>query len=1226
MIKTVYVKKKDNFKDDILKDDLNLLLNINIEKLITYNRYEVEGLDNELFQKSIKYIFSEINLDDIFFELPKSKILFAIELLDGQFDQRADSAEKCIALLCSNNNIKIRYATIYAIEGDLDSFEIEKLKKYLINPVEAKEASLIPRDTLKNISKEKGHITILDDFINYNEAQLIDVLNEYSLAMDIDDLKLFQNYFINEKRNPSLTELKVVDTYWSDHCRHTTFNTIFNNVTIEDDEVKKTYNNYLLSKNKINSKKPNSLMDIATIASKTLKKDGFVKDEEVSEEINACSINIKVDVDNKDEDYLLLFKNETHNHPTEIEPFGGAATCIGGAIRDPLSSRSYVYQAMRISGCSDPREAFCKTMENKLPQRTIAKISAKGNSSYGNQIGLATSLVKEFYHDGYKAKHLELGAVIAAAKKENVVREVPEKGDVIILLGGRTGRDGIGGATGSSKAHNTQSLETCGAEVQKGNATEERKLQRLFRKKEVTTLIKRCNDFGAGGVCVAIGELAPSLIIELDKVPLKYENLKVEEIAISESQERMAIVVREKDILYIINEANKENIEATVVAKVEDDNKLVMTYNNEVVVSISRDFLETNGSKKYTDVYISKEDKVILNNFNTNSNIKDILFKMYGDLDFCSQKGLSNIFDSTIGASSVLMPYGGKFQNSKEQVMCAKIPVDGMTNTVSLMSYGFDPKLMEKTPYKGSYLSVLSSVSKLIASGASLDSIYLSLQEYFPSVKNDSKRWGTVTSALLGAYQAQMDLKIGAIGGKDSMSGTYENLDVPNTLVSFAVGVTKVNTVKPSLFTKTNSTLILLPIEKDVRNYFLKITEIIQSQNILSSYSLTRGLLLEALSQMSFGNRIGFNIYDNIDIFNAQIGSILIEVDNAEIIKKQLKEKEVNYFEIGKTLEKNIFKYKDEEIDLLKLENISKNVLEKVYPTNIEQKKCEFKNVDFCKKDIILAKNKLVKPKVVIPVFFGTNCEIDSRRAFEEIGTIVEEVVINTFNSYTLFESTNSFVNKLNDSQILFIPGGFSAADEPEGSAKFISSFLQSDKVKNSINSLMEKRDGLILGICNGFQALVKSGLLPYSQISNVDGNSPTLTYNDINQHQSSIVKVRISSTKSPWLMHYNVGDTLLVPISHGEGKFICNDEHLNRLIKKGQIASQYVDFDNNPSMDIMHNPNGSTYAIEAITNEDGRILGRMGHLERCKVDLYKNIEEYKANNLMFKGAISYFK
>lgn len=663
-----------------------------------------------------------------------------------------------------------------------------------------------------------------------------------------------------------------------------------------------------------------------------------------------------------------------------------------------------------------------------------------------------------------------------------------------------------------------------------------------------------------------------------------------------------------------------------MVAKVEDDNKLVMTYNNEVVVSISRDFLDTNGSKKYTDVFISKEDKPVLYNNSKNKNINDTLFKMYEDLDFCSQKGLSNIFDSTIGASSVLMPYGGKYQNSKEQVICAKIPVDGKTNTVSLMSYGFDPKLMEKTPYKGSYLSVLSSVSKLIASGASLDSIYLSLQEYFPSVKNDSKRWGNVTSALLGAYQAQMDLKIGAIGGKDSMSGTYENLDVPNTLVSFAVGVTKVNTVKPSLFTKTNSTLILLPIEKDVRNYFLKITEIIQSQNILSSYSLTRGLLLEALSQMSFGNRIGVKIYDNIDIFNAQIGSILIEVDNAEIIKKQLMEKEINYFEIGKTLEKNIFKYKDEEINLLKLENISKNVLEKVYPTNIEQKNCEFKNIDFCKKDIILAKNKLAKPKVVIPVFFGTNCEIDSRRAFEEIGAIVEEVVINTFNSYTLFESTNSFVNKLNDSQILFVPGGFSAADEPEGSAKFISSFLQSDKVKNSINSLMNKRDGLILGICNGFQALVKSGLLPYSQISNVDENSPTLTYNDINQHQSSIVKVRISSTKSPWLMHYNVGDTLLVPISHGEGKFICNDEHLNRLIKNGQIASQYVDFDNNPSMDIMHNPNGSTYAIEAITNEDGRILGRMGHLERCKSDLYKNIGEYKANNLMFKGAISYFR
>ncbi len=1224
MVKTVYVKKKNNFKDKILRDELNQLLNLKIENLVTYNRYEVEGLTEELFDKSVKYVFSEVNLDEVFYKLPKYPLMFAIELLDGQFDQRADSAAKCINLLSEGKSIKLKSATVYALEGSLKENELEKIKKYLINPVESHEASLIEREHIETVEKKISEIEIINDFISFDLDKLIALRESYGLAMDIDDLKLFQSYFIKENRDPSVVELKVVDTYWSDHCRHTTFNTIFNEVLIEDEQIRKTYEDYLTTKQKLNSKKPNCLMDVATIASKALVKEGYNKAVEVSEEINACSINIKVDENNKDEDYLLLFKNETHNHPTEIEPFGGAATCIGGAIRDPLSSRAYVYQAMRISGCSDPRESFNQTMKNKLPQRTIAKVAAKGNSSYGNQIGLATSLVKEFYHSGYKAKHLELGAVIAAAKREDVVRETPLLGDVVILLGGRTGRDGIGGATGSSKAHDKKSLQSCGAEVQKGNAIEERKLQRFFKNGEITKLIKRCNDFGAGGVCVAIGELAPALNINLDKVPLKYENLSVDEIAISESQERMAIVVREKDCEFIINEANKENIEATVVANITDNGKLTMTYNDEIAVSIDRSFLDTNGSEKYTDVLIKKND-----DFDTCSipdNIEAYLNDMYQKLDYCSQKGLSNIFDSTIGAASVLMPYGGKYQNSKEQIMCAKIPVSTNTSTVSLMSYGFDPNLVDSNPYKGSYLSILSSVSKLVASGAPLNSIYLSLQEYFPSVKNDSERWGNVLSALLGAYKAQMDLKLGAIGGKDSMSGTYEDLDVPKTLVSFAVGTTKVEHVKPSLFMKNNSTIIALPIIDDVKLYFEQIGKLVDNDLVISSYSIERGGILEALTQMSFGNRIGIDILNDVDLFKYKIGSIVLEVSDINKFNSTLDNTSINFDIIGNTICDYYLNYKDEKIDLLTLQNVSENVLEKVYPTKVEESDIEISNVDYECKNVLYAKNKIAKPKVIIPVFVGTNCEYDSAKAFRDVGAEVEEVIINTFNKYTLDESIKDFSKKLANSQILYFPGGFSSADEPEGSAKFISSFIQAPRVTAAINDLYKEREGLILGICNGFQALIKSGLLPYSEISKIDSTSPTLTYNTINQHQSSLINVRISSNKSPWLMHYNVGDNLLIPISHGEGRFTCNKEHLDRLIQNGQIAAQYCDFDNKPSMDTFYNPNGSVFAIEAITNEDGRILGRMGHLERCREDLYKNIKEYKANNLMFKGAITYFK
>jgi len=1200
-------------------------LNLDIKDLITYNRYEVDGINQELFKKSVKYVFSEEQVDEVLYSIDFQELTFAVEYLDGQFDQRADSAEKCISLLAEDAKARVKTAIIYSFVGDLSKNDLDKIKTYIINPVDSKEASLISREEIQDLEKDIISVDYLDGFNKLTREGLQKFIIKHSLAMDIEDLELFQEYFIKQNRIPTIVELKVVDTYWSDHCRHTTFNTIFNQVEIDDEKIKEVYEDYKNKKIELNSKKDDCLMDIATISSKILKNQGYNKDVEESEEINACSVNIKVDVNNKEEDYLLLFKNETHNHPTEIEPYGGAATCIGGAIRDPLSSRAYVYQAMRLSGCSDPREAIEDTMTNKLPQRTIAKISAKGNSSYGNQIGLATGLVKEFYHEGYKAKHMELGAVIAAAKRENVVREVPKKGDVIILLGGKTGRDGIGGATGSSKAHDKTSLDTLGAQVQKGNAIEERKIQRFFRKGDITKKIVRCNDFGAGGVCVAIGELADGLEINLDKVPLKYENLKIEEIAISESQERMAIVVKKEFADYIISEAKKENIEATIVANITDDNKLTMRYENKVVVSIDRSFLDTNGSKKYTDVKINSQSLDYIKK--TDKSLEDYILEMFSDINHCSQKGLSDIFDSTIGATNVLMPYGGKYQKSKEQVMCSRIPVEGSSDTVSLMSYGFDPYLVDEAPFEGSYLSILSSISKLIAKGANLDSIYLSLQEYFPSVKNDKERWGSVTSALLGAYKAQMDLKIAAIGGKDSMSGTFENLDVPKTLVSFGVGISKIQKIKPSLFMRENSKIIYLKMEENKREYFRKIESLLNNDNILSTYSIEKNGIIEALVNMSLGNHIGIDINDYLDLFDYEIGSILIEVSENINISDTLEELGFNYKLVGNTISEYRLNYKFEDVNLLNIEKVSDKVLEDVYPINNKNNSIINSSVDYYgEKNIKFATSKIAKPRVLIPVFTGTNCEYDSRRAFEEVGANVEEVIINTYNQDSLFESINHFSKSLDNSQILFFPGGFSFADEPEGSAKFISSFIQSPKVAESINNLYKKREGLILGICNGFQALVKSGLLPFSEISKVNNESPTLTYNETNQHQSSLVKVRISSNNSPWLMHYEVGQTYYVPISHGEGKFICNQIHLNNMIKNGQISSQYVDFENNPTMDVNFNPNGSDLAIESIINQDGRILGRMGHLERSKKGLYKNIKEYEADNLMFKGAISYYK
>lgn len=1226
MVNRVFVSKKSSNKDDLLKDELNNLLQCSIDKLKIYYSYSVENINSDLFELSIKKVFCEPNVDEYFFKVPHSDKVFSLELLDGQFDQRADSASSCIALLGMIDKPLVKSATVYAFDGNISDEKFEEIKEYLINKVEACEASLEKRDSLSLKTIEAKKVKTLTNFLKYNQDDLKKVLYDYSLAMDIDDLKLFQTYFISEDRDPTITELKVVDTYWSDHCRHTTFNTELNSIEILDEEIRDTFNQYLKIRENLNIKKPITLMNLATICVKDLKSKGYLSSIEESEEINACSIKIKVQKDTGDEDYLLLFKNETHNHPTEIEPFGGAATCIGGAIRDPLSSRAYVYQAMRLSGCSDPRESYLDTLENKMPQRKIARTAAEGNSSYGNQIGLATSLVDEFYHEGYKAKHLELGAVLGAAPIENVVREEPLKGDKVILLGGATGRDGIGGATGSSKSHDKSSLSSCGAEVQKGNAPEERKIQRLFLDKEVTTKIKRCNDFGAGGVCVAIGELSPSLTIELDKVPLKYIGLDATEIAISESQERMAIVVREEDVDFIIKRSRLENINATVVATITDVNTLKMSYKGDTVVSLSRTFLDTNGAKKESEVIVNKESA--LPEIEIEKSLEETLKSMYSSLEFCSRKGLASRFDSTIGASSVLMPYGGKYQTSCEQSMIAKIPLQkGETSTVSIMSYGFDPKLLENSPYKGSYLSILSSVSKIMASGANYKDLYLSLQEYFPSLKNDSEKWGAPFAALLGAFKAQEDLKVAAIGGKDSMSGSFENLNVPNTLVSFAVSTGDINNVIPSLFMKYNSPLVLVNIdEENPREYFEKIEKITHSNSVLSSYSLTRGKLAQALVSMGMGNKIGCIINPSVDLFESNIASILFEIDDMEKFEFLVDELELDIVNVGETSKNYKLYYGEEEIELQEIENLSFNVLEKVYPLNAKEEEGDCKNISYKAKNILVSKNRVAKPKVLIPSFPGTNCEIDSMRALERVGLESETIIINTMDTRGLIESAKNFSDKLRESQILFIPGGFSAGDQPEGSAKFIASFLSSPQIRENLSNLIDDREGLVLGICNGFQALIKSGLLPYGHIRDLDDNSPTLTFNNINRHQSSLVRTRVTSNLSPWLSKYEVGDVVCVPISHGEGKFLASDNVLAQLKANGQISQQYVDLDNRASSSILYNPNGSSWAIESISSKDGRILGKMGHSERCQRDLYQNYPLYESDDKLFKGALEYFK
>ena len=1227
MVFRIYVQKKNGLDHEAaaLKKDIKDLLSIKgIEELYIYNRYDVENITKELFDSCVKTVFSEPQTDNTYEKQPTGDVVFATEYLPGQFDARAASAAECIQIISKGERPDVRTAKVYVINGTVSESELAAIKKYVINPVEAREASLECVDTLKAEYSIPTEVEILDGFCSLSKEELAAFIEERGLAMDIDDILFCQQYFVGEKREPTITEIKMIDTYWSDHCRHTTFLTTIDSVKFEDELLQNAYDEYIADRKELGRTKPINLMDIATLATRYLKKAGKLQKLDESEEINACTVKIDVVKDGKTEKWLLLFKNETHNHPTEIEPFGGAATCIGGAIRDPLSGRSYVYAAMRVTGAADPLVPVSETMQGKLPQRKIVTTAANGYSSYGNQIGLATGQVDEIYHSGYVAKRMEIGAVIAAAPEENVRRERPEDGDIVILLGGRTGRDGCGGATGSSKSHNLSSLENCGAEVQKGNAPEERKLQRLFRNKEVSRLIKRCNDFGAGGVSVAIGELADGLEINLNAVPKKYEGLDGTELAISESQERMAVVVESKDVEKFCELAKKENLEATVVATVKAKPYLVMNWNGKNIVNLSREFLNSNGAEKHINIAPAKlesYEKQVGSDFAANYK------ELAEDLNVCSKRGLSERFDSTIGAGSVLMPFGGKYQRTPVQAMVNKISTpDGDTQTCSLMSWGYNPFIMEKSPYHGAYLAVVESVCKLIAHGGSFNEVYLTFQEYFEKPKADPARWGKPMAALLGAYKAQKDFQIASIGGKDSMSGSFENIDVPPTLVSFAVTTDDINSIVSPEFKKAGSKVYLIKPEYDENNLpdaqslkavFERVTALMREGRVLSCYTPTYGGIAEAILKMAMGNAIGFKYSDAVtleDIFGYNYGAFLVETD-AEIENAVL---------VGETTSLDEISFKNDTLSLSELCNLYESKLEKVYRCNIETPDKKAPKFSYNGAKAAKASLKIAKPKVLIPVFPGTNCEYDSAKAFNNAGAETEIFVINNLSSANVAESVSQFANKVAQSQIVFIPGGFSGGDEPDGSGKLITAFFRNKEISEAVMELLHNRDGLMAGICNGFQALIKLGLVPYGEIREADENSPTLTFNTISRHQSKIVNTRIASNKSPWLTKTNVGDIYQVPISHGEGRFLADEELIKKLAENGQVITQYVDLDGNPTYDIQYNPNGSVCAVEGIVSPDGRVLGKMGHSERIGANLYKNVEgNYDMG--MFLSAVEYF-
>ncbi len=1243
MVYRIYVEKKKGFAHEAasLKNDIVKLLQIDhLTDLRIVNRYDVENLDRELFDYAVDTVFSEPQVDvaSEAIDFTEADFVFAVEYLPGQFDQRANSAAECIQIISKGERPAVRTAKVYLLSGPLTEAELAEIKKYVINPVEAREASLETFETLKVDYEIPTEVAVLDGFNRLDENGLSEFVKDYGLAMDLADLKFCQDYFKSEDRDPTITEIRVIDTYWSDHCRHTTFNTTIDNVKFEDAAIQAAYEDYIKTRQELGRTKPINLMDIGTLAAKYLKKNGMLDKLDESEEINACTVKMDVEVDGEIQKWLLLFKNETHNHPTEIEPFGGAATCVGGAIRDPLSGRSYVYSAMRVTGAADPLKPVSETMEGKLPQRKIVTTAANGYSSYGNQIGLATGQVDELYHPGYVAKRMEIGAVIAAAPAENVRRERPVDSDIVILLGGRTGRDGCGGATGSSKSHTTESLESCGAEVQKGNAPEERKLQRLFRNPEASKLIKRCNDFGAGGVSVAIGELADGLEINLNAVPKKYDGLDGTELAISESQERMAVVVAASDADRFCELAEQENLEATIVAEVKDDPTLKIFWNGKAIVNISRAFLDTNGAEKHIDIEIPMHEDF---EKKVSGSFTEEYKALAGDLNVCSKRGLSERFDSTIGAGTVLMPFGGIRQRTPNQAMVNLISVEkGHTDTCSLMAWGYNPYIAEKSPYHSAYLAVVESVSKLIAAGASFEDVYLSFQEYFEKPMRDPKRWGKPMAAVLGAFKAQKELGVAAIGGKDSMSGTFENIDVPPTLVSFAVTTDNVKNIISPEFKEVDHNVIMLIPHKDedglpkaesLKKIYDAVTAATREDGhwgrAISAYTPGFGGAAEAVLKMSMGNGIGFKFAEDLDmdtLFGYNYGSMILELNSSASLMFY-GDHGFDIISLGATYGTEYIIKGDETIPLSELEAVYENKLEPIYACNIETEANKLETFTYEASERLHAKVKVDTPKVLIPVFPGTNCEYDSAKAFRDAGAEAEIFVVNNLTASSIAKSVEDFAAKVRESQIIFIPGGFSGGDEPDGSGKFITAFFRNQEVKEAVTDLLDNRDGLMLGICNGFQALIKLGLVPYGKIIDTDENCPTLTFNEISRHQSKLVRTRIASNKSPWLANTKPDEIYTVPISHGEGRFIASEELIRQLAANGQIITQYVDLEGKVTSDIQYNPNGSYFAIEGITSPDGRVLGKMGHSERTGANLYKNVPgDFDMG--MFRAAVEYFK
>ena len=1252
-VKRLLVEKREGFdlEAKALMKDLKDSLHIDcIDDLRLLNRYDIEGLSDEVCDSAAKTIFSEPNLDVVYketVEYDKDARVFAVEYLPGQYDQRADWAAQCVQIINEGQRPNINSAKLYILSGDIDDELFAKIKAYVINPVDSREATLEKPETLELETEIPTEVQTLDGFIDLDMAGLEAFLKEQGLAMTIDDLKYVQEYFQNqEKRNPTITEIKVLDTYWSDHCRHTTFMTQIEGVDIEDGKyneiIKETYSKYVEARNTIyiDRQKDMCLMDMATIAVKELKKAGKLQDLDESEEINACSVNIDVNVDGKIEKYLLMFKNETHNHPTEIEPFGGAATCLGGAIRDPLSGRSYVYQAMRVTGSADPRTSLEDTLHGKLMQKKITTEAANGYSSYGNQIGLTTGQVTEVYDEDFVAKRMEIGAVIAAVPKENVIRKRPEKGDIIILLGGKTGRDGCGGATGSSKEHSEESIETCGAEVQKGDAPNERKIQRFFRNKEVAQMIKRCNDFGAGGVSVAIGEIAESLDINLDLVPKKYDGLDGTELAISESQERMACAIDAANKERFIELAGLENLQATHVATVTDTGYLRMFWNGKTIVDLNRAFLDTNGKKQQTDVHVAKVDEE--NTFFNAGKLKvegetisDKFDSVLKDLNVCSQKGLVEKFDNTIGSNTVLLPFGGKYQRTPIQGMVAKIPVlGGKTTTSSIMTFGYNPKIGKWSPFHGALYAVVESICKLVAVGGDYKKARLTFQEYFEKLGKDSTKWGKPFAALLGAYYAQKEFEIPAIGGKDSMSGTFEHINVPPTLVSFAVDTVDAEYVVSPEFKKAGSTLAVIRtprLESGIPDFDVlkknldKVRELTQAKKVLASYALGYGGLGEAIAKMAFGNKIGFELAKDVDqdkLFDPAYGNIALEMEEADLALLE----GLDYKVAGKTIEGQYIDVDGYKVCLGKIYKAYESTLEPIFPTKAVEPTGEISNINFIVNEHQKSSLSIVQPKVFIPAFPGTNCEYDSARAFEDAGAKASIKVFRNLTYANIEDSIETMVKEIQSSQIVMIPGGFSAGDEPDGSAKFIATVFRNPRIAEAVNDLLTNRDGLMLGICNGFQALIKLGLVPYGEIKPVTAeDAPTITYNNIGRHQAKVVTTRIASNKSPWLAGTQVGDLHSISISHGEGKFVANKETFDQLVANGQIATQYVDLAGNATYDIDYNPNGSFYTVEGITSADGRILGKMGHSERIGKYTLKNIHGEKDQKI-FESGVNYFK